>query len=100
MIHHQALKCRYCGSTDLVKNGNRVLKDGNKTQRFGCNSCKKSFVLDYTYTAWKPEVKDKILEMTLNSSGVRDTARVLGVSKGTVLSELKKKHPVIKTLIY
>jgi transposase-like protein len=31
--------------------------------------------------------------MALNGSGIRDTARVLGISTDTVISELKKKHP-------
>jgi transposase-like protein len=30
--------------------------------------------------------------MALNGSGIRDTARVLGVSMNTVISELKKKN--------
>ena len=34
--------------------------------------------------------KAKIIEMTLNSSGVRDIGRVLRISKDTVTSELKK----------
>lgn len=31
------------------------------------------------------------IDMTLNASGVRDTARVLQISTRTVLNELKKK---------
>jgi transposase-like protein len=30
--------------------------------------------------------------MALNGSGIRDTARVLGISPMTVMSTLKKKH--------
>ena len=37
------------------------------------------------------EVKDKIIEMALNESGIRDTSRVLKVSQNTVISELKKR---------
>ena len=40
---------------------------------------------------WLPETKQKIIEMTLNGSGIRDTARVLGISTDTVISEIKKK---------
>jgi transposase-like protein len=35
-----------------------------------------------------PEVKQQIIDMSLNASGVRDTARVLRISTDTVLSEL------------
>ena len=37
-----------------------------------------------------PEVKQKIGDMAMNGSGIRDTARVLDVSPTTVISELKK----------
>ncbi|MBD3886913.1 hypothetical protein IFO70_35370 [Phormidium tenue FACHB-886] len=35
-------------------------------------------------------VKEQMVEMTLNGSGVRDIARVLQVSTRTVIAELKK----------
>jgi transposase-like protein len=71
-----------------VKNGHSE----NGTQRFLCKSCKKSFQLDYAYNAWRPGVKEQIETQTLNSSGVRDISRNLGISKSTVISELKKKR--------
>jgi hypothetical protein len=46
--------------------------------------------LEYRYRAWQAGIKEKIIEMTLNSSGVRDTGRVLKISKDTVCSVLKK----------
>jgi transposase-like protein len=39
-----------------------------------------------------PEVKQQIVDMALNASGIRDTARVLHVSPTTVIKELKKRH--------
>jgi hypothetical protein len=42
-----------------------------------------------------PHVKQQIVDMALNGSGIRDTARVLGISKDTVLSKLKKKGGVL-----
>jgi len=38
------------------------------------------FQLTYTYEARKPGVKDKIVGMAFNGSGVRDTARVLNIT--------------------
>ena len=38
------------------------------------------------------QVKQQIVEMALNASGIRDTARVLHVSTNTVMTELKKRH--------
>jgi hypothetical protein len=37
-----------------------------------------------------PEIKQQAIEMALKGSGVRDTARVLGISTATVINELKK----------
>jgi insertion element IS1 protein InsB len=37
-------------------------------------------------------VKQQIVEMAMNASGIRDTARVLRVSPTTVIKELKKRH--------
>jgi transposase-like protein len=39
-----------------------------------------------------PEVKQQIVDMALNASGIRDTARVLHISPTTVLKELKKRN--------
>jgi insertion element IS1 protein InsB len=49
------------------------------------------FVSAYlTYKGLSPEIKEHILDMALNGSGIRDTARVLKVSPTTVINELKK----------
>jgi transposase len=86
MYHYHTIKCTYCTSTNLVKNGHSE----NGTQRWVCNECKKSFQLNYNYNARKPGVKEQITELTLNSSGVRDIGRILKISKNTVVTELKK----------
>ena len=57
---------------------------------FLCTECG----LNYTYKGYLPEVKEKIAEMAMNGSGIRDTARVLRISPSTVISELKKKSLV------
>ena len=87
------IACPCCQSDDLVKNGHSE----NGTQRYRCNACRKSFQWEYLYRAWLPEVKEQILEQTLNSSGIRDISRNLGISKNTVIAELKKKTPLPST---
>jgi transposase-like protein len=87
MKQYKEIFCPNCNKTDLVKNG----RSKNGAQRYRCNSCKKSFRLDYTYKAWEPGMKEKIDKQILNSSGVRDTARILKINKNTVISHLKKK---------
>jgi transposase-like protein len=92
MKHTQNIHCPYCDSIDLVKNGHSE----NSTQRWRCNECRKSFQLDYHYNARKQGVKEQIIKLTLNSSGVRDISRILHIGKNTVISGLKndKSKPV------
>lgn len=65
-------------------------------QRYRCQSlaCStKTFMRDYRYQAYVPGVKKQLVDMAINGSGIRDTARVLKISKGTVISTLKKSRP-------
>ena len=84
------VQCIHCHSTDVVKNGKSPLGK----QRYRCQNedCPYStFVLEYSYPGRSKQVKQKIVEMSLNGSGVRDIARVLQVSTNTVMQELKKR---------
>ena len=83
-----SVHCPYCESTDVIKAG----KQPNGTQRYRCKdlACKRTiFLLEYDDKGRQPTVKKQIVDMAMNGSGIRDTARVLGVSPGTVISELK-----------
>lgn len=84
-----AVTCPGCHSTDVVKNG----KSSHGKQRYLCRNqeCPRcTFIKDYTNKGYQPEVKKKIVDMSVNGSGVRDTARVLNISTSTVMNELKK----------
>jgi transposase-like protein len=48
-----------------------------------------SVLRDYWDQGWRPEVQRPIMDMRLNASGIRETARVLRVSTHTVLTELR-----------
>lgn len=87
MKQYITIQCPYCSHGDLTKNGHSE----NGTQRYRCKGCRRSFQPSYTYTAWQPGIKDQIITQTLNSSGVRDISRNLGISKDTVTATLKKK---------
>ena len=85
-----AVQCPACGSCEVVKYGQQP----NGAQRYRCTNLhcpRRIFLLQYHNTGWVPEVKQQMVEMALNGSGIRDTARVLGVSPTTVMSTLKKK---------
>ena len=86
MAHCQTVHCSRCQGTDLQNNGKSLIG----THRWYCKACKNYFRLEYRYNACKLGVKAQITVMTLNGSGVRDVGRVLGISKDTVCSDLKK----------
>ena len=92
-----AVQCPHCHSEQVVKRG----KTDSGTQRYLCQNIvcvKGSFLLDYRNRGCLPEVKHTIIDMSLNASGIRDTARVLRISTDTVLSALKKKEAALESV--
>ena len=86
------VRCPHCNSDNVVKSG----KSASGKQRYRCRNdeCSAaSFILNHAYPGRTKEVQDKIVEMSLNGSGVRDIARVLNVTPKTVIKVLKKKEP-------
>src|SRR5215813_3800519 len=92
-----AVRCPHCQSDHIVKRG----KTARGTQRYLCQNTlctKESFLLDYYNRGCLPEVKQTIIDMSLNASGVRDTARSLHICPNTVLRELRKKEVVLEAV--
>jgi len=56
----------------------------------------RTFLLEYTYAGRSPEVKQQIVNMAMNASGIRDTARILHISPNTVMAELKKRNLILR----
>lgn len=83
----EEINCPHCQSLNLVKNG----KTANKKQKYLCKNCRKQFITNYTYQGCDPFIRSLILKMTLNSSGIRDISRVLGISTNTVQTVLLKE---------
>ena len=89
MACYQEITCPTCGSPDIMKSG----RSTRGVQRYRCqqHDCfTKTFMLEYYYKAYEPGIKKQIIEMAINSSGIRDTARVLNINKNTVVRTLKK----------
>lgn len=81
------LHCPYCDGIDIVRHGKSPEgKQRDRCREKPCNG--RTFLRDYSSAGQSPHVKDQIIEMTLNGSGSRDTARVLHVSTRTILNEL------------
>ncbi len=79
----------FCQQTPSVK------KHGLESachQRYRCQHCCRSFQLDYEYRACQPGTKDKIIDLTMNNAGIRDTARALHISINAVVCTLKNSH--------
>src|SRR5262245_17032357 len=92
-----AVRCLYCQSDHIVKRD----KTARGTQRYHCQNtrCPKgSVLLDYCNRGCLPEVKQTIINMSLNASGVRDTARSLHICPNTVLRALKKKAAALESV--
>jgi len=86
------VSCVCCSSTDVVRNGKSITEE----QRYRCCAihCGKTVQLFHRYTACEKGVRERMVDMALNGSGVRDTARVLSVGVSTVINTLKKKQSI------
>ena len=85
------LKCPHCESTDVGKHG--VSAVGKK--RYACRNagCGKTFQEDYSFKGYQPGTRSEIYFITVNGNGVRATARILGISKDTVIATLRSFEP-------
>ena len=85
------VQCPPCHRTAVIKAG----KQATGTQRYQCQNgqCERRiFLLYYQDRGRVPEVRRQVVDMALNGSGVRDTARVLRISPRTVIAVLKKSR--------
>lgn len=84
--------CPACKSDQVRKHG----KTPDGKQRYYCeneNCVRSTFILNYQQKARIAGVKEMIIDMTLNGSGIRDIGRVLKISTTTVIKEIKKSVP-------
>lgn len=80
------VRCSSCEQTSPV-NKHGYAKNGH--QCYHCQSCKRTFQLDYAYRACQPGMKDQIVDLAMNNAGIRDTARALHISINAVVRTLK-----------
>ena len=84
------VRCPGCDGLNVTRHG----KQPNGKQQYRCHSPKcgrNTFILNYRAFGRTPEAKVKIVDMVMNGSGIRDTARVMSVSPTTVIEVIKKK---------
>ena len=84
------LKCPFCQSENVRKYGFVNGKQHYFCENGECNH--KTFYAECTYNACNPEVRLKIIKMSIDDSGIHAISRVLGIRKDTVISVLKKRR--------
>jgi len=83
------VQCPHCHSTEVIKAGTQA----TGSQRYQCQNgqcARRIFLLQYQDRGRVPEVRRQVVDLALNGSGIRDTARVLRISPTTVIAILKK----------
>jgi insertion element IS1 protein InsB len=81
--------CPYGHSAQVIKGGQT--ETGKQRYRCQQTTCShRAFVREPAYKGRLPQVKEQIIDMALNGSGIRETARVLKISPSPVINELKK----------
>jgi insertion element IS1 protein InsB len=86
-----AVQCPHCQSIEVIKAG----KQSNGAQRYQCQNgqcARRIFLLQYQDRGRAPEIRRQVIDMAINGSGIRDTARVLRISPTTVIALLKKSR--------
>ncbi len=94
-MHYETITCPVCSSLNIKKNG----INKQRKQRYRCKICGRQFILKYSYRAYLLYIRELIVPISLNGSGIRDTARVLHISATTlirVISEQAKNLPPVK----
>ena len=83
------VQCPHCQCTKVIKVG----KQATGAQRYQCQNgqCERRiFLLQYQDRGRVPEIRRQVVDMAINGSGIRDTARVLRISPTTVIAILEK----------
>lgn len=86
-MQYEKITCPVCSSLNIKKNG----INKQRKQRYQCRGCKKQFILKYKYRAYLKYIRELVVPMCLNGSGIRDISRVLLISPTTVIKILKEQ---------
>src|SRR5262245_20751452 len=85
------VQCPHCQNTEVIKAG----KQSNGAQRYQCQNgqcARRIFLLHYQDRGWVTGGRRQVVDMAINGSGIRDTARVLHISPTTVVATFKKSR--------
>jgi transposase-like protein len=89
MTSKTLIKCPYCGSDKVSKNGHS--KAGKQVYNCNNKACThKNSIETYTNKAYQPDMRNQVLKMAVKGTGTRATGHIPGISKDTVTAILKK----------
>ncbi len=86
-VHNQGMKCRYCASKKICKNGYRRGK-----QNYICSVCGRQFVEYYSSRGYSYEIKQKCISMYLNGMSYRAIERQIGVNHNTIINWIRNRN--------
>jgi AcrR family transcriptional regulator len=86
-LHIQVMKCPFCHSERLSKNGH---KDGK--QRYLCKDCGKQFPEAYNIKGYSGEIRQKCLDLRDRGLSFRAIETQTGVSHNTIIQWIKQKN--------
>jgi IS1 family transposase/DNA-directed RNA polymerase subunit RPC12/RpoP len=91
-VCYEEIACPRCASLHVKKNGTTA----NGKQKYRCTNCRRQFITDYTYRGCQSFIRELVVPMTMNSSGIRDIARVLSISTQTVMKTIRASAAEIR----
>ena len=86
-MQFESITCPVCSSLNIKKNG----INKQRKQRYQCRECGRQFILKYSYRAYLKDIRELIVPMCLNGSGIRDISRVLRISATTVMKVIRQQ---------
>lgn len=97
--HSQGYICPHCESKEVKRNGNKILKNGEKLQRYKCKSCNKTFTNNTNTILAYSKKSDRWLEFieyTLEGLSLREIAKKMGDI--SYVSLFYWRHKLLKSL--
>ena len=82
------LKCPYCESDDMVRNG----RAPNGKQKYLCKACKRQTRENPASHGYSEKERERILKAYQERSSLRGLKRTFGVERNTVTKWIKKKQ--------
>ncbi|MFC1659568.1 hypothetical protein ACFL0U_03315 [Pseudomonadota bacterium] len=85
-----SIKCKYCKSTNIVKNGFVLGR-----QRYKCKNCGKNFTINPN-SKYSEYERDLAIFMYINNCGIRKIGKILNIPFQLVSYWIKRKRGILK----